>query len=142
MMSWVSSVAPISFMRSPGSAREAKPTAASDQAIRDRIVAELAGQSWAPIALINVIVRGGVVELWGAITDERERAAIMVAAENAPGVKAVNDHLAWVDPMSGMVFCPSDEEVAQAKASMSRAGRPAGTSCDLARCGGPDPEVN
>jgi len=80
-------------------------------------VAELAGQSWAPTALINVIVRDGVVELWGAITDERERAAIMVAAENAPGVKGVNDHLAWVDAMSGMVFCPSDEEVAQAKAS-------------------------
>jgi CBS domain-containing protein len=100
-----------------GLAGEVKPAAASDQAIRDRIVAELAGQSWAPTALINVIVRGGVVELWGAITDERERAAIMVAAENAPGVKGVNDHLAWVDAMSGMVFCPSDEEVAQAKAS-------------------------
>jgi CBS domain-containing protein len=100
-----------------GLSREAKPTAASDQAIRDRIVAELAGQSWAPVALINVIVRGGVVELWGAITDERERAAIMVAAENAPGVKAVNDHLAWVDPMSGMVFAPGDEEPVQVKAS-------------------------
>ena len=98
-------------------AREVKPAAASDRAIRDRIVAELAGQSWAPTALIDVIVRDGVVELWGAITDERERAAIMVAAETAPGVKGVNDHLAWVDAMSGMVFCPSDEEVAQAKAS-------------------------
>ena len=117
MMWWVSSVVPISFMRSPDFSREAKPTAASDQAIRDRIVAELAGQSWAPMALINVIVRGGVVELWGAITDERERAAIMVAAENAPGVKAVNDHLAWVDPMSGMVFSPGDEEPVQVKVS-------------------------
>lgn len=100
-----------------GLAREVKPTAASDQAIRDRIVAELAGQTWAPTALINVIVRDGVVELWGAITDERERAAIMVAAENASGVKGVNDHLVWVDAMSGIVFCSSDEEVAQAKAS-------------------------
>ena len=63
-------------------AREVKPAAASDRAIRDRIVAELAGQSWAPTAMIDVIVRDGVVELWGAITDERERAAIMVAAEN------------------------------------------------------------
>ena len=100
-----------------GLAREVKPTAASDQAIHDRIVAELAGQSWAPTALINVIVRDGVVELWGAITDERERAAIIVAAENAPGVKGVNDHLAWVEPMSGMAFSPSDEGMVQAKAS-------------------------
>jgi hypothetical protein len=41
----------------------------------------------------------------------------MVAAENAPGVKGVNDHLAWVEPMSGMAFSPSDESMVQAKAS-------------------------
>ena len=45
-----------------GLAREVKPAAAGDQAIHDRIVAELAGQSWAPTALINVIVRDGVVD--------------------------------------------------------------------------------
>jgi CBS domain-containing protein len=78
-----------------GLARDANPTSSSDQAIRDRIVAELAGQSWAPASLINVIVRDGVVELWGSITDERERQAIIVAAENVPGVKAVEDHVEW-----------------------------------------------
>ena len=51
------------------------------------------------------------------LDDERQRAAIMVAAENAPGVKGVNDHLAWVEPMSGMAFSPSDEGMVQAKAS-------------------------
>src|SRR2546425_529200 len=63
-----------------GIAREAKPTAAGDRVIRDRIVAELASQSWAPVSLVNVIVRGGIVELWGTITDERERQAMIVAA--------------------------------------------------------------
>ena len=92
-----------------GIAREAKQPAASDQAIRDRIVAELAGQSWAPRALVNVTVQDGLVDLWGTITDERERPAIVVAAENAPGVKAVKDHLAWSDAMSGMLFYPSPE---------------------------------
>jgi CBS domain-containing protein len=100
-----------------GLVRDVTPTAASDQAIRDRIITELAGQSWAPKASINVIVRNGVVDLWGTITDERERQAIVVAAENAPGVKVVNDHLVWVDVMSGMVLQQSDEEPAQAKAS-------------------------
>jgi len=98
-------------------ARDIKPTSASDQAIRDRILAELASQSWAPVALVDVIVRDGVVELWGMITDERERKAIVVAAENAPGVKAVNDHLAWADAISGMVLYPSNEEPAQMKVS-------------------------
>lgn len=100
-----------------GLVREIKQTAASDQAIHDRIVTELAGQSWAPAALINVIVRDGAVELWGTITDERERQAIIVAAENAPGVRTVTDHLVWVDALSGMVLCGSNEEPVQAKAS-------------------------
>jgi CBS domain-containing protein len=100
-----------------GVAREVKPAAASDQAIRDRIVAELAGQAWAPAALVNVIVRDGAVELWGTITDERARQAIIVAAENAPGVKSVKDRLAYLDMISGMLFHPSSEEQAQAKTS-------------------------
>jgi CBS-domain-containing membrane protein len=98
-------------------AREAKPAEQSDTAIRALLMAELAKQSWSPLALINPMVRNGVVELWGTITDERERAALVVAAENVPGVKAVRDHLAWIDPNSGMVLYPTEEEAPQAKAS-------------------------
>jgi osmotically-inducible protein OsmY len=43
--------------------------------------------------MINVVVCDGVVELWGAIVDERQREALKVAAENVPGVKEVKDHL-------------------------------------------------
>ena len=99
-----------------GVAREIKPAATDDQAIRERLLAELARQPWAPVSLVNVIVRDGVVELWGTITDERERQAMIVAAENVPGVKGVKDHLAWVDALSGMVY-QSDETPDQAKAS-------------------------
>jgi len=45
-----------------------------------------------------------VVELWGAVIDDRQREALKVAAENIPGVKAVKDHLAWIEPTSGMVI--------------------------------------
>jgi CBS domain-containing protein len=100
-----------------GVARDVKPMAASDQVIRDQVVAELARQPWAPVSLVNVIVRDGVVELWGTITDERERQAMIVVAENVPGVKSVKDHLAWVDALSGMVLYQSDDEPVQAKAS-------------------------
>ena len=100
-----------------GVARELKPTEASDQVIREQLLAELKRQSWAPIALIDVVVRNAVVELWGTITDERERQAVIVAAENIPGVKTVKDQLAWVDPTSGMVFYQSNEPPAPAKAS-------------------------
>ncbi|HEY7247538.1 MAG TPA: CBS domain-containing protein [Xanthobacteraceae bacterium] len=75
-----------------------------DAAIRVRLLAELEKQAWAPAAFINPIVKDGVVELWGTITDERERQAIRVATENIPGVKAVRDQLVWVEPTSGMVI--------------------------------------
>ena len=100
-----------------GVAREVKPAAAGDQAIREQVLAELARQPWAPVALIDIVVRNGVVELWGTITDERERLAIVVASENVPGVKAVKDNLAWVEPMSGMVFYQSDEPPVSTKGS-------------------------
>jgi hypothetical protein len=37
-------------------------------------------------------------DCWGTITDEREREAVVVAAENAPGVKTVRVFLVWVEP--------------------------------------------
>ncbi len=90
--------------------REAKPALSSDEAIRAALLAELQAQKWAPLALINVVVRNGVVDLWGTITSERQRQALIVAAENIPGVKAVKENLAWVEPMSGMVVYDSGEE--------------------------------
>jgi len=95
-------------------AREVKVPAGDDATIREQILAECARQPWAPH--VNVVVRDGVVGLWGVITDERERQALVVAAENVRGVKAVHDHLAWVEPTSGMIVL-SDEDEAKARAS-------------------------
>ena len=66
--------------------------------------------------MINVVVHGGIVELYGAITDDRERQALIVASENISGVKAVHDHLVWIEPTSGFVI-QSEEDEARAKAS-------------------------
>jgi len=95
-------------------ARDLKPAAGDDAAIREQIIAECAKQRWAPH--INVVVQDGVVSLWGVITDDRARDAFMVAAENVPGVKGVHDHLAWIEPMSGMVLL-SEEDEKRARAS-------------------------
>ena len=90
-------------------APSAPATVATDTAIRDRLMTELEHQKWAPVRALNVTVKDGVVDLWGTITDERERQALIVAAENVPGVKEVRDHLAWVDAMSGMVLLSPTE---------------------------------
>jgi predicted transcriptional regulator len=87
----------------------AKPAALADTTIRQKLLGELGKQSWAPIALIEVIVRNGVVHLWGTLTDERQRQGIRVAAENTPGVKRVEDHLVWIEPMSGIVLPSSND---------------------------------
>jgi CBS domain-containing protein len=67
--------------------------APSDRAIRDGLVAHLAAQSWAQSGLVNGEVSGGVVDLWGYCGSEVERHAFRVAAETAPGVRSVNNHM-------------------------------------------------
>lgn len=76
----------------------------SDRQIRDRIRAVIDKEPWGPRFSVTAKVKNGIVELHGSITDERERQALRVAAENVPGVKAVRDHLIWVEPVSGMVI--------------------------------------
>jgi osmotically-inducible protein OsmY len=63
---------------------------------------------WTPVGL-DVRVKDGVVDIDGFITDENVRRAIVVAAENVAGVTRVNDHLCWVDPMSGVYFPPETD---------------------------------
>ncbi len=96
--------------------REAAPATTDDAGIRARLIAELEKQFWAPLAMINIVVRNGIVEYWGSILEEKEREALRVAAENVPGVKGVRDHLALVDPASGMIIY-SPDEVSGARAS-------------------------
>jgi len=77
---------------------------ASDAEIRKRILAEIDQQPWGPRGSVEVTVIDGVVALDGTILDERERAALCVIAENAPGVKGIRDQLVWVDSVSGIVI--------------------------------------
>ncbi|HML08974.1 MAG TPA: CBS domain-containing protein [Xanthobacteraceae bacterium] len=97
-------------------ARDERPSAGDDAAIREQILAALANQPWAP--QLNVVVKDGVAELWGTITDDRERQACVVAVENVAGVKQVHDHMVWVEPISGVAF-PSAEDEAKAHAEAS-----------------------
>jgi CBS domain-containing protein len=86
--------------------------AGGDLTIRADILAAIAKQDWAPH--VNVIVKDGVAELHGVITDDRERQGLVVAAENVAGVKKVHDHLVWVEPISGLAFASSEDETQRA----------------------------
>lgn len=74
---------------------------ASDAEIRERVSSEIE-RHLGSMGRYNIIVKDGVVDLWGTIFGNSD--AVRVAAENVPGVKAVRNHLVWVDPLSGMMI--------------------------------------
>lgn len=83
------------------------PTASTDDAaIHERLVDALKAQPWAPVGNIHIAVRDGIVTLSGVISDERQRSALCVAAGNIPGVKKVEDQLAWIIPGTGLAGEP------------------------------------
>ena len=100
---------------------EAKPATGDDASIRARIYTELEKQPWAPVNLVDIVVRGGVVHLWGVLLDERQREAIHVAVENTSGVKSIEDHLVWVEPMSGIAIPMPDDVVPKGPAPRAKA---------------------
>jgi len=69
---------------------------AEDRSIREKLLAELKAQRWAEVSPANVIVKDGVVHLWCSYLSEQEKRALVVAAENIPGVRRVEDHMRWV----------------------------------------------
>ena len=73
----------------------------NDAMIRNRIMAAIREQSWTAGATIDVIVRNGVADVWGTISDVAQRDALKVLVMSTLGVKRVEDHLTWQgEPLS------------------------------------------
>ncbi|HZA93002.1 MAG TPA: CBS domain-containing protein, partial [Gemmatimonadales bacterium] len=70
-----------------------------DATIRQRLIAELTGQSWAHLQADDIMVENGIVHLHGTVRTDDERRALRIAAENVPGVRGVEDHLTPWTPM-------------------------------------------
>lgn len=68
----------------------AKPeNGALQKAIWQRIKAE----GWVHSALVNIAVKDGVVELWGAVASDEQRRALRLLVEGVNGVQRVEDHV-------------------------------------------------
>jgi len=87
-----------------GSAAPGGPSE-TDTAIRDRLLEEIKREPWAPVSIWPEVTNGRV-RLIGTVYDDRQREALRVLAENLPGVKAIEDELVWIEPMSGTVIEP------------------------------------
>jgi osmotically-inducible protein OsmY len=64
----------------------------TDQKIRERLLAELKAQKWTGAASSNIMVRNGIVHLWGFVWAPGESQAMRIVAEGIRGVKGVEDH--------------------------------------------------
>jgi CBS domain-containing protein len=77
-------------MASSDASRESGKT--NDRKIREALFGEIEKNRLAPVDT-NIVVQDGNVHLWGYINTDEERRALVVAAENTPGVTKVEDHL-------------------------------------------------
>jgi CBS domain-containing protein len=86
-----------------------EPPLVADTALRRHILDDIRREPWGPRYSVNVVVRNGRVDLWGSLFDERDRKALRVIVENAPGVKEIHDHMIWIEPLSGVVIDAPNE---------------------------------
>jgi len=73
------------------------PMHADDQLRRD-IESAVRGRTWSLAKQADVVVQDGVAHLWGVVPSDLVRQAYRIAAENVPGVKAVQSHMHVVPP--------------------------------------------
>jgi CBS domain-containing protein len=84
------------LLRALLSLHRATPTISMDDAsLRDRILSDIEKESWSVGAEVDVTVHDGVADLWGSVTDLKQRDALKVLVETTPGVMRVEDHLTW-----------------------------------------------
>jgi Mg/Co/Ni transporter MgtE len=79
---------------------EAAAPTEDDRTLRDRVFQAYKGQSWAPDFGENVVVKDGVVHLWGSVRTEAQHQALLVGARNVAGVREVVDHIDVVSPVA------------------------------------------
>jgi CBS domain-containing protein len=68
------------------------PTA-TDRQIRLDLLDRLAHQKWTDFGETNIIVKDGVVHLWGLVCTPAERKALAALAQEVPGVVSVSDEM-------------------------------------------------
>jgi CBS domain-containing protein len=70
-----------------------RSAAADDRAIHDLLCREMRSVGWGPEPVTNnITVSDGTVHLWGFVTGDDERRAVLVAVRRVAGVKAIKDH--------------------------------------------------
>ena len=91
------------LLRAVGRGLGAAAAGGSDADTLGRLRAELDRQPWFTARTMAISVEHGVVALHGSVPDERTRAALLVAAQNASGAGGVRDEIDVVPPDTGLI---------------------------------------
>jgi CBS domain-containing protein len=76
------------------------PAARSDGgALQEAVWEQIKAQPWLKTSYVNLAVKDGVVELWGAVESDDQRRALRVLVEGVPGVQKVKDDVALLPKM-------------------------------------------
>jgi len=73
-----------------------------DRELRERVRQAFRQADIGRSTFVNVVVTDAVVHLWGMVDSETQRKAMRVAAAEVPGVRGVEDHLAYSTPFIGV----------------------------------------
>ncbi len=73
--------------------RHEEAARAGDLDIRHELLTRLKKQPWTDFGSRNIVVADGKVHLWGLISSESERKALIALAESVPGVVGVQDEM-------------------------------------------------
>jgi CBS-domain-containing membrane protein len=69
----------------------APATRPDNGALQEAIWDQIKSQPWLKSAFVNLAVKDGVVELWGAVESNEQRRALKILVERVSGVKSVED---------------------------------------------------
>jgi CBS domain-containing protein len=85
------------LLRGLAARKPAVVAAASDRAIRARVLEEMR-RAGVDQALLTIVVSKGVVQLWGTVDSAEQKRAARIVAQNARGTRKVVDNVAILPP--------------------------------------------
>jgi CBS domain-containing protein len=85
--------------------QDASSVSADDRTIKQALVSAL-DEAHVDRRLLKIVVAGGVVRIWGVVDTPEQKDAIRVAAETAPGVRAVHLNVDAVPATARAVMWP------------------------------------
>jgi CBS domain-containing protein len=75
-----------------------------NRTLQKAIWEQIQAQSWLKASYVNLSVKDGVVDLWGAVESSEQRRALRVLVEGVPGVTKVEDNVGLIPKMVAAAY--------------------------------------